>query len=138
MVGWLDHWAKRIKITIDHNDIDAALTDFPHLIHIGESSGYNNKDLTCVFDELKSDANRKKIAVTTGDGITQCYVEIDGWDHENKKAWLWVKIPHVDPDEDTVLYLYYGLYIQKEPDWMKRARAERSLQYDQIRKDMSL
>ncbi len=106
-MGWLDNWAKRVKIPLDHNDIDAALSDFPHLIYISGSSGYNNKDITFVFDELLNDANRKKIAITKSDGVTECYVEIEKWDHANEKAWLWVKVPDVDPAVDTELYLYY-------------------------------
>ena len=104
---WLDAWAKRIQISIDHNDIDAALSDFPHLVYLSASSGHSDKDVTCIFDELESDANRKKIAITMSDGLTQCYVEIDKWDHANKKAWIWVKILDLDPDVDTELYFYY-------------------------------
>lgn len=100
-------WGKRIKIILDHDDIDAALSDFPHLVYLSASSGHSNKDLSCVFDALGSDANRKKIAVTLSDGITECYVEIEKWDHANEKAWLFVKIPNVDPDLDPVLWLYY-------------------------------
>jgi hypothetical protein len=64
-------------------------------------------DLSCVFDELASDANRKKIAVTTSDGTTQCYVEIEKWDDANEQAWLWVKAPSLSGTVDTDLYLYY-------------------------------
>ena len=105
-MAWLTGWVKRLQITLDHNDIDAALTDFPHLIYLSASSGHSNKDVSCVFDELLGNANRKKIAVTLSDGTTECYVEIEKWDHANEQAWLWVKIPDIDPDVDTVLYLY--------------------------------
>jgi len=64
-------------------------------------------DLSFVFDELQSDANRKKIAVTTSDGTTQCYVEIEKWDDANEKAWLWVKAPSILGATDTDFYLYY-------------------------------
>jgi hypothetical protein len=111
--GWLSGWDKRIKLTIDHNDIDAALSDFPILVYISASSGKNNDDVSFIFDELQSDANRKKIAVTTSDGTTQCYVEIEKWDTTNKQAWLWVKIPSVSSATDTDLYLYYD---KTQPD----------------------
>lgn len=55
----------------------------------------------------QSDANRKKIAVTKSDGTTQCYVEIEKWDHASKQAWLWVKVPSIRISVDTDLYLYY-------------------------------
>jgi len=106
-MAWLSGWAKRVQIILDHDYIDAVVSDFPHLVYLSESSGHSNKDLTCVFDELGSNANRKKIAITTDDGVTQCYVEIERWDHDNEKAWLWVKVPDADPDVDTDIYLYY-------------------------------
>ena len=104
---WLSDWEKRIKITIDHNDVYSDLTNFPVLIHLSNSSGRNNDDVTFVFDELVSDGNRKKIAVTTSDKTTQCYVEIEKWDTSNQQAWLWVKVPNVSSTADTDLYLYY-------------------------------
>lgn len=101
-------WYKRVKLTIDHNDIDSALSDFPILIHLGTSVGRNSDDVSCVFDELLSDDNRKKIAVTLGDGTTECYVEIEKWDDASEEAWLWVKVPDISADVDTELYLYYS------------------------------
>lgn len=112
-MAWLGTWAKRIKLTIDNGDIDAALVNFPVLVYISASSGIGNTDLSGVFDELTLDANRKKIAVTTSDGVTQCYVEIERWDDANEKAWLWVKVPAVSNTADTVLYLYYDV---SQPD----------------------
>lgn len=104
---WLGGWDKRVKITIDQNDIDSNLTDFPVLIYLSNSSGRLDDNLTCIFDELQSDSNRKKIAVTTDSPLTQCYVEIEKWDNMNKQAWLWVKVPNISDNEDTVLYIYY-------------------------------
>ena len=104
---WLSGWDQRVKITIDKNDVDSALSNFPILIHLSNSSGRNNDDVSFIFDELQSDANRTKIAVTTGDGITQCFVEIEKWDDTNEQAWLWVKVPSIDSNTDTDLYLYY-------------------------------
>lgn len=102
---WLGNWSKRIKLKIDHNDIDENLSDFPILIYLSNSSGRNHADLTFIFDEVG--ANSKKIAVTASDGITQCYVEVELWDFANRQAWLWVKVPNINSDVDTELYLYY-------------------------------
>lgn len=104
---WLVGWSKRIKFTIDHNDIDATLSNFPILVYLSTSSGRNSDDISCIFDELTGDGNHKKIAITTSDGKTQCYVEIEKWDDANEKAWLWVKVPALASDADTDLYLYY-------------------------------
>jgi len=50
---------------------------------------------------------RKKIAITTGDGVTQCFVEIELWRHSTTQAWLYAKAPQLEDDEDPELYFYY-------------------------------
>ncbi len=107
--GWLSDWDQRVKLTIDNTDIDAALSNFPILVYLSASSGRNSDDVSFVFDELTSDDNRKKIAITRADGITECYVEIEKWDDANEQAWLWVKVLSVASGADTDLYLYYDI-----------------------------
>jgi flagellin-like protein len=102
--NWLIGWAKRVKLTIDSNDVDGELTDFPVLVHLSASSGINGGDCSFVFDEVGS--NSKKIAVATADGM-ECYVEVEEWDSVNEQAWLWVKVPSISDTADTDLYLYY-------------------------------
>lgn len=102
---WLVGWGKRIQITINYNLVDGALTDFPVLIHLSKGSGINGRDTTRVFDEVG--ANDKKIAITIGDGQTECYVEIEKWDSGNEEAWLWTKIPAISDTADTNIFLYY-------------------------------
>lgn len=99
-MGWLGTFAKRIELTIDNTNIDSDLTNFPVLINLTSSQSF-------VFTEIGSDANRKKIAVTTSDGTTQCYVEIERWDNSGQKAWLHGRIPVVASGSATTVYLYY-------------------------------
>ena len=107
-LNWLSGWDKRVKITVNSSDIDEALVDFPVLVHLSNSSsGENDEDVSFIFDELQSDNNRKKIAVTTSDGTTQCYVEIERWNDTSEQAWLWVKVPNISNTTDTALYVYY-------------------------------
>lgn len=106
-MGWLSGWDNRVKITIDNTNVDGVLSNFPICLNISASSGIGSTDLTAIFDKLTQDANRKKIAVTTSDGETQCYVEIERWDDANEKAVLWVKAPSVASGAETILYLYY-------------------------------
>lgn len=106
-MGWLSGWAKRIELTVDNTNVDSDLSNFPVLVYVSAASGIGDVDASAVFDELTSDANRKKIAVTTSDGTTQCYVEIERWDDTNEVAWLWVKVPAVTAASNTTLYLYY-------------------------------
>ena len=105
--NWLYGWNKRVKITINHSDIGSNLSNFPVLVCLSNSSGQDNDDVTFVFDELQSDAHRKQIAITTSNGTTQCYVEIERWDTANEQAWLWVKVPDISSTIDTEFYLYF-------------------------------
>lgn len=104
---WLPGWAYRVPLTIDSAEISSNLEDFPLLVHLSAASGIGRVDASFVFDTLKRDADRKKIAITGADGITQLYVEIQKWDSGDKQAWLWVKVPKVSSEADTLLYLYY-------------------------------
>ena len=106
-MSWLSGFSNRLKLTIDHTNVDSTLSDFPVLIKISDSSGISSTDVSAVFTELGSDANRKKIAVTTDDEETQCYVEIERFDYANSVAWLWIKVPSVASGAETILYLYY-------------------------------
>jgi hypothetical protein len=107
MPAYLSGWDNRVKIAIDHTKIDADLTDFPVMIKISDDSGQGGADLTAIFDELTTDAERVKIAVTTSDGETQCPVEIEYWDVSSEIAILHTKVPAVDDDVSTAIYLYY-------------------------------
>ena len=104
-MAWLAGWAKRVKITIDNTDIDAALANFPVLLYISAVSGRDPDDVTFIFDEVG--ANYLKIAVTEDDGTTECYVEVEKWDNGNEKAWLWTKVPAIASGADTDIYLYF-------------------------------
>jgi len=106
-MGWLSGWAKRRPIIISSSDVAALLNNFPILLKLSTSSGKGSTDLTSVFNEIGNDANRKKIAVTLSDGLTQCYVEIERWDNVNKLAFLWIKVAEISNIVDTTLFLYY-------------------------------
>ena len=79
--SWLAGWSHRVEIAIDSDKIDESLVDFPVLLYLSTSSGLGSTDVSFIFDELGG--NRKKVAVTTSDGTTQCYVEIEKWDSVN-------------------------------------------------------
>jgi len=72
-MAYLDGWVpNRIELAIDYtNCIGASVTWFPIAIIIESGlCGVGNKDVSCIFDELAADANRKKMAVTKADGTT--------------------------------------------------------------------
>jgi hypothetical protein len=104
---WLTGYNRRRRVNIDPANIDENLTDFPVLININSSSGPDNIDLSDITNDLTSTSNRKKIAVTTSDGETQCYVEIAYEDIANDKMELYVKVPTVFMGKDTPLFIYW-------------------------------
>jgi biopolymer transport protein ExbB len=73
-------------------------------------------DVSFVFDELG--AEKLKLAVTTGDGTTQCHIEIEKWDSIGEQAWLWVKVPNIASGTDTALYLYYDSTQPDNTTWV--------------------
>jgi len=116
---WLSGWDKRVKLTIDHNDITSDLSNFPILVYLSASSGRGPDDISFVFDEVG--ANSKKIAVTKSDGTAQCYVEIEKWDSVGEQAWLWVNVSgtnSISPSTDTDLYLYYDVDHADNTDYV--------------------
>ena len=103
--SWLGTWAHRIPYTFNSTYISGNLTDFPLKIWVSNSSGESGADLTPIFTELGN--NSTKIAVTTSDMVTQCYVEVVSWDSTNKTAELYTKVPIVTNATATMVYLYY-------------------------------
>lgn len=104
-MGWLAGWAHRVQVTVDKTNVGENLTDFPLFLNLGTSCGTGPDDLTFIFTEITT--NYLKMAVTTDDGTTECYVEVEKWDNPNKIGQLWVKVPTVATAANTVLYLYY-------------------------------
>lgn len=104
-MAWLGDWHKRREISIPTTYIDAALSNFPVTLRISASAGTGAADLTDIFDVLGS--NSLRLAVTTSDGQTQCYVEIALWDTTNEIGVLYVKVPSVSNSATTKLYIYY-------------------------------
>lgn len=102
-MAWLSGWTKRVKLTVDNTKVDSTLSHFPVTVFLSSTHG------DCVFDELASDANRKKIAVTKSDGTTQLYGEIEKWDDANESAILHVSGSgwSISSSADTDFYLYY-------------------------------
>ncbi len=99
--GWLYGYDNRIKFIVSNAKIDSDLTHFPITIFLTEGNAAD------VFSEIGS--NYKKIAVTTEDGLTQLYVEVEKWDSTNKQAVLHVSrsLWMVFSSKDTSVYLYY-------------------------------
>ena len=117
--GRLPGWANEpILLTIPAGSVTGVLEDFPVMVKLSGSSGKTAADVSKVFTALGSDANRKRICVTASDGITPCYVEIKEWSTATQTAFLWVRVPRINPGEDTHLYLYYDPLHAEMTDWV--------------------
>ena len=105
-MAWLIGWTHRVKLTTDSGVIDDDLLFFPICVRLGDSVGITSADVSFVFDELGSNDNRLKIAVTKADGTSELYVEIEHWDHLNETAIL-----HVSKSDWTLLGAGEDLYL---------------------------
>jgi hypothetical protein len=110
MADWLSTWKHRVKRDVHYLRVDSTLTNAQLPVVISADCGLDHADLSCIFDELGSDANRDKIAITTSDGTTQCYVEEKSWSDATELSFLWVRLPSVGGfagGVDTSIYIYY-------------------------------
>lgn len=103
--GWLTDWNTRIELTLDSDDVDESLIDFPVLLHLSDSSGISSTDVTAIFDAVENDYNAT--AYTMGDGLTRLYFEMDTWNATAKEANIWISPYYVSNLTDTILYIYY-------------------------------
>jgi len=110
--GWLESHDNRISLEIDHSDLGAGLDQFPVALFITDSSGIGGTDLTLIFDEVGDDYT--KVAVTSGNGVTVLYTEVECWDAVNEQAVLWVS-PDLSASENTTLYLYFDATAPNNP-----------------------
>jgi hypothetical protein len=123
--GRLPGWANEpIMLTIPAGSVTGVLEDFPVMVKLSGASGKTAADVSKVFVALGSDANRKRICVTAGDGITPCYVEIKEWNTATQTAYLWVRVPRINPGEDTRLYLYYDPLHAEMTDYVGDTASE--------------
>ena len=115
-IGWLRGFTKRTKVLVAATNIDASLDYFPLTLFISSSCGTATQDMTPIFDEIG--ANHKKIAVTAADGKTQLPVEIDYWDDTGETAVLHVRVPSLDSEASTALYLYYSADVPDNDEFV--------------------
>lgn len=111
-MAWLSTWAKRRSITISDANIDSNQTHLPVRLSLSTSAGTGSTDISSIFNELGSDGNRTKIAITLGDGTTEIYGEIEKWDDAGESAELWISksdwiLYASATGEQNKLYFYY-------------------------------
>jgi hypothetical protein len=81
-------------ITIDHNDIDDDLTNFPLLVYT---------DSEIILKNTRSEG--EDIVFTDSEG-TKLHHEIEK--KNNEGLWAWVNVPTIKNNKDTELVMWYG------------------------------
>jgi len=95
----------RKLITIDNTKVSGTsnLTDFPVLINITDT------DLRTTGNGGRvNDANGYDIAFSAADGTTPLNFELEKHVATTGEYIAWVRIPTLDYDDDTDIYMYYG------------------------------
>jgi hypothetical protein len=94
-------WGKRQKITIDYTKVSTSnFTDFTVLLSDG-----NFLDDCYIFSQS---AGQDLRFTTDSVGTTQIPFEVVSWDIANKKAEVYVKIPTLSYEANTIIYVWYS------------------------------
>ncbi len=96
--AWYDNaWPYRRELRVDHNLVDADLTDFPLLVSLDADGDLAAKAQADGDDIVFADAGDQKLDH-----------EIEYFDSATGALVAWVRIPQLSSTTDTVLYMYYG------------------------------
>lgn len=98
-------WVEYKTATVDFTKIDETLTNFPVLLNITDSSGFDNTDLTALFSLTGGDF--KRIQIRRADGVTPLYAEVENWDIVNESSQFYIKLPSVSNIELTTFKIFY-------------------------------
>ena len=93
---WNSSWTYRKKLTIDHNQVTATLTNFPILVSITDS------DLS---SKAQSDGDDIVFINATG---TKLNHEIEHFNGTTGELIAWVNVTSLSGSTDTEIYMYYG------------------------------
>ncbi len=101
---WLSGYCYRKSITIDNTKVSGStnLTDFPLLLSITDI-------------DLRSVTYNGNVESSTGNDIhitdashTELEVEVESYTESNGEFVAWIKVPSLDYNDNTTLYIYYG------------------------------
>ncbi len=96
---WDNSWPYRKLITIDHDKVDADLTNFPVLISLSSDS-----DLA---DHAQDDGDDIAF-ILFSDNTTQLNHEIEFFNYSTGETIVWVNVTSLSSSVDTKIWMYYG------------------------------
>jgi len=86
------------QITIDHTQVDSALTNFPVLVNITDADLASHVENSSGYD----------IAFFNATNETQFNHEIELFNDTTGQLVAWVNVTSISSSEDTIFYMYYG------------------------------
>jgi hypothetical protein len=99
-------WENRMEIVIDHTEVSdsdtADFTNFPVMVHISGSTFTNS---THGFDAGADTLNDIRFTNSTGTGLLD--YEIVKYDKTDNEMVAYVRVPTLDYNDDTTIYMYY-------------------------------
>lgn len=99
MAWYNSSWKYRRKLTVEQENIDADLTDFPVYVALADLGA-------SFFSNAKSDGS--DIVVTSSDGSTKLKRELVAYSSGGNTGELWFKASSISGANDTDFYIYYG------------------------------
>jgi hypothetical protein len=100
-------WDYRVKITIESDEVDSTLTDFPVYVDLS--------DLPSGFHTNCNQTDARDIRVTRSDGTTECAREVVFYDSATDTGELHFKANSLSSSSNTDFYIYYGNSSATEP-----------------------
>jgi len=92
------------KIIISPQPIDYQ--NYVVFLNISSSSGINNENLSDVFDEIGEDW--RKLYIRNEDETELLHTQVGYWDPDEKRGALYVRVPFMEKNKQTVLMCRYG------------------------------
>jgi hypothetical protein len=101
----LSSWTNRIKIIIDHTNIDDDLVNYPMLLDLEDNIelATNSQD---DFDDILF--TNDSVNWFTGFASEKLNHEIESYNSDYGNLTAWVNIPFVSSTVDTIIYMYFG------------------------------
>lgn len=133
-MAYLEGYTKRVELTIDHDKVDANLTDVSVVVKLTSSN----------FDFSKPTPNGYGVQFTSLDGVSPLAFECELYDATSSTAWFHVRVPSISSSSDTIFYIYYGktatmyemfldtVYVEAKDaglDYMRNTAAVRPTKY---------
>lgn len=96
-------WPFRRRLVIDHRQVAGNLVDFPVLVTL---AGPELRSV--VYSGHVGQADGLDIIFVLAEGQTLLEAELESYAADTGEVRAWVKLPHLSPGADTIIYMYYG------------------------------